>query len=72
MTIYTKLKRAKKYFFELQKKGKKKEKKKEKKRKSKLNTLNSKFRLLFQNLVAFIPHLKRNMEKNICEAPKLL
>ena len=73
MTIYTKLKRAKKYFFELQKqKERRKKKKKEKKRKSKLNTLNSKFRLLFQNLVAFIPHLKRNMEKNICEAPKLL
>ena len=34
--------------------------------------LNSKFRLLFQTLVDFLLHFKRNMEKNICKAAKIL
>ena len=41
-------------------------------KKIELNTLNSNFRLLFQNLVDFIPHFKRNMEKNICKTAKVL
>ena len=38
----------------------------------KLNTLNSVFQLLFQNLVQFILHFNRNMKKNICKAAKVL
>ena len=38
----------------------------------KLNMLNSKVRLLFHNLVHFIPHFKTIMEKNICKAGKTL
>ena len=43
-----------------------------KKRRKKLNTPTSKFRLLFQNLVDFTPRFRRNMEKNICKAAKVL
>ena len=59
MTICKNLKRAKTYFWAWQKK-------------IKLSTLSSKFKLLFQNLVGFIPHFKRNMEKNICKPRKSL
>ena len=42
-----------------------------KKKQKKLNTLNSKFRLPFENLVDCIPHFKRNMERNISEVAKV-
>ena len=67
ITIYEMLKRAKKYFWA----SKKKKKKKTENKKLKLNTLNFKFRPLFQNLVDFIPHFKRYIEKNICKAAKI-
>ena len=38
----------------------------------KLNTLNSNFRLLFENLVGFIPHFKRNIEENVCKIARIL
>ena len=38
----------------------------------KLNTLNFKFTLLFQNLHDFVLHFHRNMEKNICKAANVL
>ena len=65
MTIFKKLKKPKKYFLA-------QKQKKEKKGGKKLNTPNSKFRLLFQNLVDFTPHFTRNMEENICKATKIL
>ena len=38
----------------------------------KLITLNSKFWLLFQDLVHFIAHFNRNIEKNICEPANII
>ena len=64
-----KVEKSKEKILSLEKKG---EKGKEKKRRKKLNTPKFKFRLLFQNLVDFTPHFKRNMEKNICKAAKVL
>ena len=36
-----------------------------------MNTLNYKFRKLFQNLVDIITYFKRNMEKNFCKPAKI-
>ena len=60
-----KFKKSKKLFL------KNKNLKKKKKRKLKLNTLNSKFRVTFRNLVDFISHFKRNLENNICRAAQI-
>ena len=45
---------------------------KKKKNHLKLNTLNSKFYILFHNLPLFTPHVKRNMLRNTCKATKIL
>ena len=38
----------------------------------KLNSLNSKFSLLFQNIIHFTPHVKRDLSKSTCKTVKIL
>ena len=45
--------------------------KKNKKKTFQINTLNSKFKLLFHNLIHFTPDFKRNILKNTCKAAKI-
>ena len=64
MATCKRFKRAKKCYWAF--------KRKLKKIKLKFNTLNSRFRLLPQNPIGFSPYFKRNIEKNIYKATKVL